>query len=371
MSRRSDLQLFSQLLGYFLLSSIFTLTPVTTVFSAPIGFTFKSVADKSTPVPDGTGNFRRFLIPPKIAGGTVAFDGEGVNFQEGIYTASNGTLAKIADRNTPIPSGVGNFTKLIGANTDGNNVVFLGADSNFQEGIYVSNGTLTTIVDKNTPIPDGTGNFTRLSGLSIDDGTVAFKGGVENGSMGIYTNNGTLNTVADENTAIPNGTGNFNGFFTAPELDGGIVAFGGYGNDFKRGIYTMSNGSLAKAVDTNTLIPGGTGSFTSFFYSLSMGDGTLAFAGLGSGGQVGIYTSSGNLTTLADMNTPVPDGSGKFADFGIFAVDGDTVAFIGVDSLGVDGIYVDRGMGIEKIIDINDLLDGKAAKTVVNRSFYS
>ena len=73
--------------------------------------------DTSTPIPGGSGNFTGFSaeagLPtaPSLSGDNVVFYATGSGGQKGIYVAANGPPpVKIADASTPIPNGSGNFT---------------------------------------------------------------------------------------------------------------------------------------------------------------------------------------------------------------------------------------------------------------------
>ncbi|MFV2069865.1 MAG: hypothetical protein ACC645_23110, partial [Pirellulales bacterium] len=153
------------------------------------------------------------------------------------------TFTKIADTNTAIPGGTGNFTGWGTLSLGRGKAAFRAVGSDQQQGIYIfEDGTLTKFADTNTAIPDGTGNFTNFSPVSLDGENVAFAGGGENES-GIYTDlGGALRKVADTDTAIPDGAGNFT-HFGPPSLDSGTVAFLGIGNE-QRGIYTEGEGTL-------------------------------------------------------------------------------------------------------------------------------
>src|SRR6185369_8265464 len=97
--------------------------------------------------------------------------------QKGIYRIVNqGTPVKVADLNTAIPGGTGNFTSFLPQepilpqeptrpNISGSSVAFFGAGSGGQQGIYVSIPQdpiipvdPTRIADTSTAIPGGTGN---------------------------------------------------------------------------------------------------------------------------------------------------------------------------------------------------------------------
>ena len=77
-----------------------------------------------------------------------------------LYTNDGGTFRLVADTNTPIPGGTGNFTAVdvgTGYATDGETIAFQGSGSG-QIGIYKDvAGTLSVVVDNTTVVPDGTG----------------------------------------------------------------------------------------------------------------------------------------------------------------------------------------------------------------------
>ena len=62
------------------------------------------VADRTTPLPGGTGHFSgNFDIPVGISGSNISFIGD----QQGVYASINGTLRTIADGLTRSPNGAG------------------------------------------------------------------------------------------------------------------------------------------------------------------------------------------------------------------------------------------------------------------------
>ncbi len=163
----------------------------------------------------------------------------------------------------------------------------------------------------------------------MDNGNVAFSGnGSSQEGINIKKVGGTLNVVANRNTPIPGGIGNFTGL-GGPSLDNGNVAFGGEGSSLQRGIYTNIGGTLNIVANTNTPIPGSTGNFTGFS-DLSLDNRNVAFSGFGSS-QEGIYIKKvgGTLKLVADLNTPIPGGSGNFSTFRVPSLDKGNVAFIG------------------------------------------
>jgi hypothetical protein len=185
----------------------------------------------------------------------VAFVGGSSSEQQGIYTKIGGTLNVVADTNTPIPNGTGNFAGFVDFSQDNQNVTFVGYNSS-QSGIYTNIAReLKVLADRNTPIPNGAGNFASFGGLSLDKKDVAFLGFDSSNQTGIYTKiGGKLNVVADTNTPIPGGTENFIGF-GIPSLDKGNVAFLGFGSSIA-GMYTTLGGSLTKVIAINDSLDG-------------------------------------------------------------------------------------------------------------------
>ncbi len=321
--------------------------------SAPgIDFDFVKIADTDTTIPGGTGNFTTFGTPA-LDGNHVAFSGGPGLDHTGIYSFANG-LARVADTNTPIPSGTGNFAEFGYPSLDGGNVAFMGYDSSSQRGVYTRVDSLVKVVDGSTAIPSGTGNFNLLWAPSYDGGNLAFWG-TGTGQEGIYQNAGGLGRVADLNTAVPSGTGNFTLFEAAASFDDGNVAFQG-DDSGQRGIYASTSEGLNRVADVNTPIPSGSGSFR--FLRPPVIDGSnVAFKGQGLG-QEGIYSDLGGLHRVADLNTPIPSGTGNFVSFGDPSFDGGNLAFRG-SGPGQAGIYTTLDGSLNKVIDRTDALDGK------------
>lgn len=102
---------------------------------------------------------------------------------------------------------------------------------------------LTKIVETQTPYPGGSGFFTHLRGVlthgpTIHGENIAFDGGSTSGLEGVFTVvDGQLRIAADSQTAIPGGFGNFTSFAN-PTISGDRVAFRGFGSDEQDGVYT-------------------------------------------------------------------------------------------------------------------------------------
>jgi len=322
-----------------------------------IGGTYSVIADQNTPIPMGIGNFIAFESPVSLGGGNVAFTALGSSGQRGIYTFMNGTLSKVVDNNTPIPMGSENFEGFGTAKSlGGGDLAFIGFDSLMQEGIYTYiGGTLTKVADTNTAIPMGNGNFSEFLGFaSLGGGDVSIRvtGGFD--QEGIYTYiDGVLSMVADRNTAVPMGLGNFTTLDVPIPLGGEDLAFFGVDGIRGGGIYAVIGGTLSVVADISTPIPMGSGNFSGFGGLISIGGG-LVFRGGGSTGQNGIYAFiDGTLSVIADINTQIPMGSGNFTNFfdPIIHLRSGDVAFLGFDSSGQIGIYAFISGTLSAIVD--------------------
>ncbi|PYK51949.1 MAG: hypothetical protein DME51_01940, partial [Verrucomicrobia bacterium] len=134
----------------------------------------------------------------------------------------------------------------------------------------------------------------------------------------------SFSTAVDTSTTILGGTGTFTDFPTAPAISYGNIAFMGLGSGGQIGLYLkLSQYSIPTdpykvMADLNTPIPGGTGNFTDFaLTNLSLSDTSLTFIGSGSGGQLGVYVAnpSDPYRVVANLSTLIPGGSGYFTNF--------------------------------------------------------
>ncbi|MGF1641987.1 MAG: choice-of-anchor tandem repeat NxxGxxAF-containing protein [Rhodospirillales bacterium] len=350
-------------------------------------WTFTKIADASTAIPGGTGNFSALGIP-SLRDGNVAFQGLGPSGsgdlfgQRGIYSTAGGALGVVADTNTPIPGGTGTFTGFNGPSLDGDSVAFRGVGRDGQDGIYSTvGGTLNVVADRNTPIPGGTGTFTQFNGPSLSGGSVAFLGVGSGRQEGIYsTVGGTLNVVADRNTPIPGGTGTFYSFNPAVSLGGATVAFRAYG-----GIYGTVGGTLGVVADQATRIPGSSRTFFSFSEPhVSRDGGSVAFMGRDEiahedtprgEGREGIYRSvGGTLGVVVERGTVMPGGQitcdtcspERFRYFYDISFDGGSVAFEteGDNVYSSTGTFLAAGGTIEEVVYVGMMLDGKTINYV-------
>jgi hypothetical protein len=177
--------------------------------------------------------------------------------------------------------------------------------------------------------------------------------------------------VAAIGDPAPGGT-TFTGFGD-PSLSGNALLLSATTADGASGLYEVtfdtSTGlasSTTRLVRTGDPAPGG-GTFSFLGDPLIDNSGKVFFFASTSTGRSGIFSAFWNgsstvLQTAVDTNTLIPGGSGTFALFGNFSVDNGTVAFAGADLGGTQqGIfYLASDATLSSIIDVGDTLFGKS-----------
>jgi hypothetical protein len=96
------------------------------------------------------------MIARKRAALVGALGIAGISLLSEPVQADTRNFTKIADQTTAIPGGTGSFTSFDQPQVSFGNIVFTGAGTNNQRGIYRFNrsgNVLTTIVDASTPLP--------------------------------------------------------------------------------------------------------------------------------------------------------------------------------------------------------------------------
>jgi hypothetical protein len=357
------------------------------------GFSFTRIAAVGDTAPDGSGTYTGFAGLPATSGDSIAFIARESSGRQTIYVDSGGARQAVVDSNAPVPGGTDAFTGFGNLCLDGPDLLFLGRGGSIQlsgsevmqQGVYVyADGVVRTIADINTPVPGGSGNFRFPTAAWIADGFVTFTGSDEAQSQGVYGHgpSGIL-IVADSSISVPGRTDRFQAF-GLPTTDGKNVAFQ-HPDLPDTGIYIRYGTSIEVLVDTHTPIPNGGGAT---FKAVGDPHGLLGkvtvFNGFGGESNTegayeyrGIYCSQDDtLSVIADANTPIPDGQGNFYSFPLNAnvmdpTTGD-VAFEGEDEVswgrnpeqpspapGQKGIFMDCAGRLHKVIDLTDTLDGK------------
>jgi hypothetical protein len=330
-------------------------------------------ADTATPVPGRSGNFTAFGTPSAIgfsadfAGGT------------GVYRFSPAPPT-LVDSSVAIPSGAGNFTGFSAPTGGGGPYYFRGNGASGQ-GVYDYRNfgpSLTPIADTNTAMPGGGGNFATFFAPSGRSDGVAFRADNGGAVTGIYARDlAGLHRVASNATPIPGTPAETFVTFGDP-LASGPATFIGTGAT-QQGVYSYSfDGSILQAVwDKNTPVPGGGGlKFTGFSHLSNEENGQFAFAGTWGAGSAGVFTAGGfglgSLRKVADTSTPIPEGTGNFLSFVATGSssgsieEGPFVAFQATGSGGQSGIYAQRtAFGpLLCVVDLDTPIDGKTVASL-------
>lgn len=345
-------------LGGMVFASLFAFVFNTPSNAADYGFT--KIFDSNDSLLNSMGNFTYFSLP-SLDGRNVAFAGADItdfttftSRYAAVYTQINGNLNLVADSNTLIPGGVGNYEWLAEPILDGSNVAFAGGNRDTQQnGIYTDlGGSVRTVVDGNTLVPGGTGTFDFIpdEDFGISNGVVAITAGATSPqTLGVYIDvNGNLSVIADQNTQLPDGSINFDrASFSG--MNGIDVAFNGLYptvSGLDGGLYVNSSGNISIINDI-----GG---------EMDVANGTFVYVEGPYLGQTSLYSNvGGTLQLIAGVGDTTPDGTGNFTFFDNLAVDGDEVAFTAVEDNVNGNIFRYAGGTLDEVISIGDLLDGK------------
>lgn len=200
------------------------------------------LADLGSTVP-GTRETFTDLSTPGISSGRVVFRGEGPS-RRGVYVEQSGQITRIADTATQIPARGGQQFTSFGSTPDisGPNVAFTGGNSaaGYSALIAAVGDELRVIADTDTPVPDGTGQFLGFGGVSIDGENVAFAGTDSSGRniTGIYAfyDEQLVRVIELDDTLEGQGIQRLN-FSRREAFSGNIVAFRGTLADGTRRMY--------------------------------------------------------------------------------------------------------------------------------------
>ena len=340
-----------------------------------------------------------FFNTPSIDGGTLVFrNGDYTTIWR---TNVDGTgLAKLVDATQAVPGGTGSFTSLTTSNIgglpriNGGTVVFPGtsedASMNGVIGLYTvpaMGGTLSRVVDTKTPVPSGDGtDFTSLGdynaatgSFTISNGKVAFEGR-GGGTAGVYlagTDGSNLAALADGNHPIdPGADFPVENFFT-PAIINGTVVFHGTNvfdpSNGNSGLYATTGGFDYRILANYASgLPGNTDASPHTRFDvppLANNATTLAFVADDSdssfGGLFTLPVAGGDLTKIVDYTDALAglDTTNGFSIGGV-ALDTGAVAFAANDrpSSGPThyGVFVRKADGtgpITRIIGSGDVLD--------------
>jgi hypothetical protein len=113
----------------------------------PLSFGPTRVVDSSMMVPNTSVTFNSLSDKPSFDGSDVSFNSF-YSGGTGVFRTLGGSIVTVADHSTPIPNGVGNFNLLFLATAiDGNYVVFDGRGSGTQRGIFLHNAATSMLCE--------------------------------------------------------------------------------------------------------------------------------------------------------------------------------------------------------------------------------
>jgi hypothetical protein len=213
------------------------------------------------------------------------------------------------------------------------------------------------VVDTTMTPPGDTGYFTSFGFPANNGANITFQS--QKTFVPYYgihqSSNGVLTRVANFNATVSNVPIHLS-YVGQPSARGKGVVF--YGQAFSNpvfnsvGILRGNSNSLEIIADANTAIPSGTGKFQSFDQTVSASQSNVFFIGRdGTGSQAGAYLYDGvSLTRVVDLNTPIPSGTGNFTNWSGPYVDGTNLALIGLGN-NQEGIYFGNTNGLARVAD--------------------
>jgi hypothetical protein len=205
---------------------------------------------------------------PSVDGSTVWFFGERPG--DGIFRWNNGVIGQVVGAGMPTPSAPGlQFTSLNSNVSAGNGSVAFRANSGTAPGMFGLSGIYTythasgirqRIADQNTTVPGQSGKFTGFlnSPLSYDGQNLAFLGVDSNSTEGAYYfRNGVLTSLFRNGQAAPGG-GTFivGQSYTRFSVDGGNIALSNGLTSGSAIYYSFAGGPLQRLIGTGDMLFG-------------------------------------------------------------------------------------------------------------------
>ena len=315
------------------------------------------------------------------------------------FDTLDGTFHKLVDFNTSVPGGAAMFNDLQLSDTTpsvrNGTVIFLARDTSLgsnREGLYsvsAAGNPVAKIADYNTPNPSG-GTFTvfdtfgkQIGGFSFDGTAVAFNANGSAMTLGNYSakpDGSSLGLIADSLHPYTSSNGKVSNF-NVPVISGGnVVMIGTDGHDPRTGysgIYLGTvggDGTVEELLNSSRQLPANpNSSFHTRFDTPSLGmDGTfVAFRAADSNsGFFGLYRfdlTAHAIDRIVDVNSSLP-GLGKLTEIatGGVAVNREAVLFKAGDSSGNKALYLWKNGTAIRVIGKGDRLDGRTVQDVAD-----
>lgn len=346
---------------------------------AASGYEFTRVIDGGTMTPGVNVTFAD-VQPPVLDGDHLAFCGQSFSQfgKNGYYHVDlvTGDVTAIATDSTPSPSGGGNFRDLcitggLLPSIDAGDLAFAAYSSTVQ-GVYLWDGSLGTVADEDTDFP-GTDAMPFFWDSPSLGGRIAVTWGntpaVPN-FAGVYSFD-LLGLFAVIDTNITAESAFFNVSSGTVNAAGSLIGHGAYVwhvNDSPSGpshVYRrrfQPLGEIERIASSGQMLPDESFVLSPLNPQVDRSDPEqLCFVG---GAPIGaVYRFDGaQIERVADLATPIPDGSGTFEGFGLWcSIDQGDVVFDGYGASFAWGVYRARSSGqLEKVVDATDALPGGA-----------
>jgi hypothetical protein len=158
------------------------------------------IVKEGDPIPNSGGTFSVFdsFTYPYIHNGTVVFTGRSAT-RRGIYEWAAGSLSVVVDSTMSRPEG-GTFS----ATTFGLEPVKAGQEYAFMGGSVLyrkKNGQIGLVANNQTPVPGGTGNFSTYTAPTFSNGRLAFLASRGSDEFGLYLDlDGAITPIVDKRT---------------------------------------------------------------------------------------------------------------------------------------------------------------------------
>lgn len=160
---------------------------------ATTGGSLSTLVDVTTPAPGG-GTFTGFDQEVVHRDGAYLFAEilhNTIGAVAGLYADRNDGqgLRLVANASTPIPGGTGNFASFASMDCDGGEVAFVGRDGSNRTALYAGTSPqdLRVVVNNTTPVPGTPFNFLGLSNpMAYGNGVMAFSGYWAGGGIGLF-----------------------------------------------------------------------------------------------------------------------------------------------------------------------------------------
>lgn len=181
---------------------------------------------------------------------------------DSLYLFDGQQLMTIADRSLVLPESTQSLELMGSAVNDGSDVAFTArtyANDSNPVGVYLRlKGQMQKVADFQTAIPGGNGNFTGFgSALGLEKGRVLFDGTGANNQHGLFDlEKGTLRAIAQIGGAVPGTTLTYSDFGDVLSMDGDVVMFTATLSDGAHAILVEDRGTLSILVSSSQPLDG-------------------------------------------------------------------------------------------------------------------